>query len=239
MLSRAASAARSLLQPGSSRLTRVAQAGAGTALGLCVVGGAQGLYLAGQYDPLPEARGPLHGVALYLRSRVGGSRVTEIAPERSSSTSSTAAAPAVTLRRALSSGFAASPREEAAGGGSGGGARRKNILFVGDSLVTGVGCSEDAGAKGAPLARFVAEFLARALRVDVQWTAIGETGADIYGLKALLPAVGEEVRKAQGKGGSIDCVVVVCGLNDFKRAYTSLRHTASGFRSELRCSQLP
>lgn len=114
---------------------------------------------------------------------------------------------------------------------------RKNILFVGDSLVVGVGCSPHE-AQGPALPRKCAEFLANALKVDVQWTAIGETGADVRGLNLLLPAVGREVKAAQARGGTVDMVVVVVGLNDFKKAYQSLpmgslRRTAIGFKSEL------
>ena len=114
---------------------------------------------------------------------------------------------------------------------------RKNILFVGDSLVVGVGCSPHE-AQGPALPRKCAEFLAKALKVDVQWTAIGEIGADVRGLNLLLPAVGQEVKAAQARGGTVDMVVVVVGLNDFKQAYQSLpmgslRRTAIGFKSEL------
>ena len=61
---------------------------------------------------------------------------------------------------------------------------------------------------------------------------------DVQGLRKLLPAVGREVRSAQDKGGAIDMVVVVVGLNDFKHAYQSLawgslRRTAIGFKGEL------
>ena len=41
--------------------------------------------------------------------------------------------------------------------------------------------------------------------------------ADVAGLNKLLPAVGNEVRAAHERGGNIDVVVVVCGLNDWKR----------------------
>ncbi len=37
----------------------------------------------------------------------------------------------------------------------------------------------------------------------------------------------------QARDQQIDLVVVLCGLNDFKHAYTSTRRTASGFREEL------
>ena len=40
-------------------------------------------------------------------------------------------------------------------------------------------------------------------------------------LQSTLPAVGQEVRRAQEMGGDIDVVVVVVGLNDIKKAYQS------------------
>jgi lysophospholipase L1-like esterase len=228
-----ASALRSL----SSR--RLVQAAGGTAVGICAAGTAQGLYLWGQYHPLPEARGPLQGVAQFLRetrNRVGGQRSSA---ERRDAAHA-AATPGGSLTRTLS-GAARSPRDTVADGDGRQQQqqqqqqqRRMNILFVGDSLVTGVGCGQEGEPKGPPLPRVISEFLARALRVDIQWTAIGHTGADVAGLSARsLPVVAEEARRVQQVGQRIDMVVVVCGLNDLKRAYTSLRRTASGFRSEL------
>lgn len=61
--------------------------------------------------------------------------------------------------------------------------------------------------------------MARYLRVDVSWTAIGQTGASVTTLHSkLLPAVVEEVAKKRENGQQLDVVVVVCGLNDFKHA---------------------
>ena len=253
---------------------RVVRAAVGTASGLCVAGASQGLYLYSLYEPLPEAQGPLSGVAKFVRARrFNSSPLTTLEapavsvqqqqqrpaeqPQQQQSQQqqpqeqqhqqqqqpAAASSPLPSVRTALvaaatSNAIVASPREE--------GKRavhpnepppRKNILFVGDSLVTGVGCRQEEGAaaKGPVLPRSVAEFLARHLRVDVRWTAIGRTGADVRGLTELLPAIGDEVRKLEGDvgGQKIDVVVVVCGLNDFKHAYTSTSRTASGFRSEL------
>ena len=253
---------------------RVVRAAVGTASGLCVAGASQGLYLYSLYEPLPEAQGPLSGVAKFVRARrFNSSPLTTLEapavsvqqqqqrpaeqPQQQQSQQqqpqeqqqqqqrqpAAASSPLPSVRSALvaaatSNAIVASPREE--------GKRavhpnepppRKNILFVGDSLVTGVGCRQEEGAaaKGPVLPRSVAEFLARHLRVDVRWTAIGRTGADVRGLTELLPAIGDEVRKLEGDvgGQKIDVVVVVCGLNDFKHAYTSTSRTASGFRSEL------
>ena len=210
------------------------KASLGCGVTLTVSGAVQGLYLWSLYRPLPEPRGPLRGVVSYLRDkqqeRAKHAAAAAAAPpsekggvsEKSSSSSS--------LVRHVSRGAALAEREidivEACP------RPRKNILFVGDSLVTGVGCAPDGG-NGPAMPRACAAFLAKALRVDVTWAAIGKTGADVSGLNDLLPAVGTEVRAAQERGGTIDMVVVVCGLNDFKHAYTSLRRTASGFKGEL------
>ena len=207
--------------PDGSRALRI---GAGATLGLAAAGGAQGLYLMRQYQPLPEAQGERRGVAAFVSDLK--EKRSEAAAVAAAAAAKAAACVSQTQRR-LSHGHgrasSPTPSERAP--------CRKNILFVGDSLVTGVGCRQDAGARGPALPRCVAEFLARALRVDVQWVAIGQTGADVAGLNLLLPAVGAEVRRAQDRGGQIDMVVVLCGLNDFKHAYTSLRRTAHGARS--------
>ena len=53
-----------------------------------------------------------------------------------------------------------------------------NLLFVGDSLVTGVGCCPE-GARGPALPRSVAEEVSHLLGRDVQWTALGHTGGNV------------------------------------------------------------
>ena len=239
----------------SAPRTRLAlKAGFGTAAGLGAVGCVQGLYHMSQYHPLPDPQGPLRGVVQYLREKQQenlanhGARGLGAAPSASANADAPATAQPSRLVRALTRGsVAAAPGDEACA--------RKNILFVGDSLVVGVGC--DSGS-GPTLPRACAAFLSKALRADVTWAAIGETGADVavstrslsslalwrpppsadaprappvlrvsQGLNNLLPLVGAEVRRAQDRGGSIDMVVVVCGLNDFKRAYTSLSRTGA------------
>ena len=226
------------------RLRPVVKAGLGVAACTGVVGGAQGLYLYGQYRALPEPRGPLSGVVQYLREKQQQQQSSTalahapVAGEASASASASAPQPQPTPPpgQAPRAGFLVRTLSGSASGADGAeGAPtrpRKNILFVGDSLVTGVGCAPDANA-GPTLPRACAAFLAKALRVDVTWAAIGQTGADVASLNNLLPAVGREVRNAQERGGTIDMVVVVCGLNDFKHAYTSFRRTASGFKMEL------
>ena len=78
----------------------------------------------------------------------------------------------------LSAALRARPTEGAgaARAASAAAAPMRRIVFLGDSLVTGVGCAPDGG-KGPALPRACAALIARALSVDVQWVAIGETGA--------------------------------------------------------------
>ena len=109
------------------------------------------------------------------------------------------------------------------GGGSsarGGEPRRRNIVFLGDSLVTGVGCSAEVSATvGHVLPRHVAELLAAQLGESIGWTCVGETGADVSMLRTrLLPRLQSEVRRvsASGDGQRVDAVVVMTGLNDIK-----------------------
>ena len=224
-----------------SGLRRLRNAGplrvGGAAVGLGVASGlTQGFYLWSLYRPLPEPRGPLRGVAAYLREkREQHQQSQQQQPQADEKPKTRTLGPlgAVTLARTTSRGLerTQSSQEEPQP------RPRKNILFVGDSLVTGVGCSPDE-CKGPAMPRACAAFLAKALRVDVQWAALGQTGADVAELNKLLPAVKSEVLAAQERGGHIDAVVVICGLNDVKYAYTSLpfgslRRTANGFKGEL------
>jgi len=200
-----------------------------TGLAAC---GAQLKYLHTQYQPLPEPGGPLQGVAAYLRER----RMSAVAAASHRSAAGHAAAPRENAQDHQQHYLAQEPsstprwwwqrqRDQPPPRPS-----RKNILFVGDSLVTGVGCDGDAGPT---MPRACAEFLARHLHVDVKWAAIGQTGADVAELRGLLPAVGAAVTQAQEAGGQIDLVVVICGLNDYKYAYQGAGRTALGFKQTL------
>jgi len=96
---------------------------------------------------------------------------------------------------------------------------RRNIIFLGDSLVTGVGCDAEAG-EGPTLPRRVAELLSGRLGVDVGWLALGETGADVGTLsERLMPHVQSEVARCGAQGERVDAVVIVCGLNDMKSCF--------------------
>ena len=84
---------------------------------------------------------------------------------------------------------------------------RKNIVFFGDSLVTGVGCSSQ---DGPIMPRRTAEMLAQGWGVDVCWTALGETGADVQELRGrLFPSLRTEVARCRRDGERLDVVVVM------------------------------
>jgi len=97
--------------------------------------------------------------------------------------------------------------------------RRRNIIFLGDSLVTGVGCDHEVG-EGPTLPRAVAHELSRKLGAEVSWLALGETGADILSLSSrLMPSLKREVERCGAAGERVDAVVIVCGLNDMKSCF--------------------
>lgn len=163
---------------------------AGAALGgTAAVVAGQAAYVRVKFVLPPDASGPTSGVA------------------------SATAAPAVGQTSLLSRIFGSpSQRKEAQ-------ARRKNIIFLGDSLVTGVGCDHEAG-EGPTLPRAVAQELSCRLGADVGWLALGETGADILSLSSrLLPSLEREVERCYAMGERVDAVVIVCGLNDMKSCF--------------------
>eukprot|EP00967_Tisochrysis_lutea_P123665 scaffold206117_cov24-Tisochrysis_lutea.AAC.1 len=95
----------------------------------------------------------------------------------------------------------------------------RNIVFLGDSLVTGVGCEPTRG-EGPTLPRAVAHELSARMGGEVSWLALGETGADILSLsERLLPSLAAEAERCRQEGGQIDAVVIVCGLNDMKSCF--------------------
>ncbi|CEM01818.1 unnamed protein product [Vitrella brassicaformis CCMP3155] len=107
------------------------------------------------------------------------------------------------------------------------GAGKKRILFVGDSLVTGVGC-EPERREGPMLPRAVSRFLAHRLKTEVEWKALGYIGGDTKALhRNLVPKIQAEVAQER-----VDIVVLICGLNDFKKIITDFRG-AKAFRDDL------
>jgi len=100
------------------------------------------------------------------------------------------------------------------------------VLVLGDSLVSGVG-GDVASSPRLP-ARF-ASALAEKLGAHISWRAYGETGADIDAMrKVLLPALRLDAETATSKPA---VVVLLCGLNDFKRLPRGA--TPGAFRDNL------
>ena len=94
---------------------------------------------------------------------------------------------------------------------------QRHIVFLGDSLVTGVGCSAEASLEGPVLPRQTAQVLAKELGQPVSWSCLGETGADVTMVRTrLLPRLHDEAQRVSDGGHQIDAVIVITGLNDIK-----------------------
>lgn len=106
---------------------------------------------------------------------------------------------------------------------------RFRVLFIGDSLVNGVGGeSREALEGGPPLPRRVCRALADKLGGQVEWRAFGITGGDLRALRSqLVPQIKRD------DGCAYDAVVVMCGLNDFKYLARGQIRTPWAFRDEL------
>ena len=114
--------------------------------------------------------------------------------------------------------------------------RRRRVVFgAGDSTVCGVG--GDGAGNGPALPRRLARALGEALDVDVEWRALGYTGADVRALRAkLLPALRQamcegETASAASAASAPHAVVLMCGLNDAKRSVVG--RTTTEFRRDL------
>ncbi|KAL1499981.1 hypothetical protein AB1Y20_012659 [Prymnesium parvum] len=93
----------------------------------------------------------------------------------------------------------------------------RHLVFLGDSIVTGVGCSDASGAHGPVMPRACASLVARRLGQDVSWAALGETGADVTALRqTYLPRLARLAAELRAEGEAVDAVVLFCGLNDVK-----------------------
>ncbi|KAF6000541.1 hypothetical protein CCYA_CCYA19G4686 [Cyanidiococcus yangmingshanensis] len=103
------------------------------------------------------------------------------------------------------------------------------VVFLGDSLVTGVGCScplnpDVECIHGGPvLPRRIAERLAETLGAPVEWHAVGMTGASVRDLlERVLPQASLRMMHPEHRQDrKIDMVVILCGVNDWKRAWRS------------------
>lgn len=117
--------------------------------------------------------------------------------------------------------------------------KKPRILVIGDSLVSGVGgeASYTTGSRsGPPLPRHIAKSLSRKWNADVQWNVFSLTGGDVRMLRRkILPMLKRdraEREKAPDVSSDIAAVVLVTGVNDWKRM--SPMRTPSKFRSDLR-----
>ena len=110
-----------------------------------------------------------------------------------------------------------------------GAAMSARVLFVGDSLVTGVGAADHGDGEGPILPRVVARAVADSLRAEVTWHAIGVNGADARTLRTVAVP---QLMSAQHTTPGLTVVVVLVGLNDWKRALRG--RTPDAFRHDLR-----
>lgn len=208
----------------------------------------QALFLKATYQSPPDARGPRSGIERpnrgveTLSSAEGHvTRVLARAPSAPSSGAGAAEATQIAVDKAVDAavdavkvhleGLDLSPVIERHSGHLV--TRRKRILIIGDSLVSGVGGEssfDDGPSDGPALPRQVARSLSEMLNVDVQWNAISLTGGDVRMLKRkIIPMLRRE--SARGSIGDISAVVLVTGVNDWKRI--SPLRTAAKFRSDL------
>ena len=117
-------------------------------------------------------------------------RLREAASAGDAAASEAAESLSAALRARATEGAGAARSASAAAG-----PMRRNIVFLGDSLVTGVGCARE-GSPGPRLPRHVARVLSDRLGVDVHWSAFGITGADVRRIHGeLLPRLRDELRR--------------------------------------------
>lgn len=109
------------------------------------------------------------------------------------------------------------------------------LLFLGDSLVSGVGAQAEGAPSPAALPKNVATRLADCLGGHVQWASVGITGADVQRLREEgLPRLREKI--ASHKGARTVVVVLVVGVNDLRKMkVVSYRLALRGLVNELRC----
>lgn len=213
------------------------------------VGLGQAMFLKATYQSPPDARGPRSGVERPRISetlssaeghvaRIVTPAIAGVAPTGSNAASTAAteaidAAVASSVEQAQDGAVTVTAPVPTDAIGEGGEVRRKRILIIGDSLVSGVGGEssfDDGPSTGPALPRQVARYLSEMLNVDVQWNAMSLTGGDVRMLKRkILPMLTRE--RERGTIGDIWAVVLVTGVNDWKRI--SPIRTANKFREDL------
>lgn len=209
------------------------------------IGLGQAIFLKATYESPPDARGPRSGVERPKNQMLSSSQgqVTRVsisdvhAGSSVAATKSTDQAVSNAVSKAMERvrdelGYLELNRKVENPGVKIASMKRK-ILIIGDSLVSGVGGSssfEDGPSDGPALPRQVARCLSEGLNVDVQWNAMSLTGGDVRMLnRKIVPMLTRE--KEKGTLGDVSAVVVVTGVNDWKRM--SPVRTASKFREDL------
>lgn len=212
------------------------------------IGLGQAIFLKATYESPPDAKGPRSGIERPRVETLASSQghVSRVSPDSDDNMTPTAPGGAArstqnavraavdaaveSVRERLGSTSLSPTMEQ---GGDKADSRHKRILIVGDSLVSGVGGSssfDDGPSDGPTLPRAVARYLSEMLNIDVQWNAMHLTGGDVRMLKRkIVPMLTRE--KERGSIGDIWAVVLVTGVNDWKRM--SPFRTASKFREEL------
>jgi lysophospholipase L1-like esterase len=110
------------------------------------------------------------------------------------------------------------------------------VLFIGDSLVMGIGCPDDA--RGPVFSRQITQSLATVRGRQVGWGSFGVNGGDLKRMKAeLLDDVKRYDDSIQQhydsvKKTRVSTVVIMCGLNDYKNLILEGR-LPSHFRRDL------
>ncbi len=118
----------------------------------------------------------------------------------------------------------------------------ESVVFIGDSLVMGIGCLDDE--KGPVFSREFAQVLATERGHPVRWRSFGVDGGDLNRMKAellgSLRLYSDTLRRQAGREqgnksrqGQISTVVIMCGLNDYKNLIVESR-LPSEFRANLK-----
>ena len=119
--------------------------------------------------------------------------------------------------------------------------KKKHLLFLGDSLFCGVG--EEDLSNGPALPRTIASCVATKLGILLQWRAFASDGGHLEMLEEKqCPALYKEMERIRSKGEELMGVVLMSGLNDWKkvlqngktpsRFYEHLTRLVETFRSK-------
>lgn len=116
------------------------------------------------------------------------------------------------------------------------------LLFVGDSMVMGIGIeAQDLLERGNELPQACARILSERLGRDVVWQSVGYNGATAKDVRDILgPQITDAVtilhedleKKEEATKLKVDLVVLMCGLNDAKDL-VFFRGNPWEFRKEL------